>query len=336
MKQIVHSVSLIVSRKRVLKVAFRFLQVSVSIGLIYYLVKLVDWSTVQSLERSGIIYKLWPGIIILCIGICLAASRWHQILNGLGIEVTWWHALCMYFSGIFYSVILPGVLGGDVVRAGLCAATTRGSMSKIFISVGLERILGIFGLTLLGSAAVICLNHDFRDALGTEVNLICPILAACMVLVFGILHFFLPFITSLSKRYTGWGAQWLALLTSLAAPIRTLSPRLLITTLLLGTAFQASEILVFIIFSKYLQIDVPPILFFAVVPIVYIATVLPVSLGGIGVREGVLVWLLTKVGGDASDAVLLAFLIYLNRVIVSLIGGIIQWLHPSFKRKKRL
>ena len=66
-------------------------------------------------------------------------------------------------------------------------------------------------------------------------------------------------------------------------------------------------------------------------PIVYISTILPVSLGGLGVREGTLVYLLAKVGVLSSDAVALSFLIHFNRVAVGSIGGITQMF---WKRKK--
>jgi uncharacterized membrane protein YbhN (UPF0104 family) len=64
--------------------------------------------------------------------------------------------------------------------------------------------------------------------------------------------------------------------------------------------------------------------FLAVFPIVYILTVLPISLGGLGVREGVFVYLLTRAGIQASDAVMVSLLIYLNRVLVNSSGAVLQ------------
>lgn len=302
------------------------LQAGVSFLILFYLMKILDWNTVLDVLDSGLIFKLWPAVLILIFGIFLAASRWSLLLNSLQIVVTKLQAFWMYLSGTFYGVFLPGVLGGDVVRAGLCAVKTTGSMKKIFLSVVVERVLGVFGLTLLGTVALLTLNPALRDALGWQVLVICPGMSMGMILGFVLIRALLPSINRPSKRESWLGRRLTARINEFITPMSSFSPHVLVSTLILGTAFQASEIIVFIFFSYYLRIDVPPVLFFAIVPVVYIATTLPVSLGGIGVREGVLVWLLTKVGVVASDAVLLAFLIYLNRIAVALTGGLVQWI----------
>jgi len=57
-----------------------------------------------------------------------------------------------------------------------------------------------------------------------------------------------------------------------------------------------------------------------VMPLVHVATVLPISLGGLGVREGVLTGLLMLLAVPQGDAVLAAFLLYLAKVMVGLTG----------------
>jgi hypothetical protein len=108
------------------------------------------------------------------------------------------------------------------------------------------------------------------------------------------------------------------------AHIASLPVCTLLSAVAFGIAFQASEIAVFVLAGSILRIDVPTAAFFAIVPVVYFATLAPISLGGLGVREGVLTWMLSKLGVPASDAVLLAFLVYLNRVLVAALGGVVQ------------
>jgi hypothetical protein len=55
---------------------------------------------------------------------------------------------------------------------------------------------------------------------------------------------------------------------------------------------------------------------------VYLATVLPISPGGLGVREGTLVIVLAQFGLAASDAALLAVAVFLNRVAVGAVGAV--------------
>ena len=75
---------------------------------------------------------------------------------------------------------------------------------------------------------------------------------------------------------------------------------------------------------KAIGLSLPLRAFFAVVPMVYLATLLPISLGGLGVREGALVFLLARLGVPTSSAVTLSFLIYLNQVFLGMLGGSLQ------------
>ncbi len=105
-----------------------------------------------------------------------------------------------------------------------------------------------------------------------------------------------------------------------------------VSLVVFSALFQATHILASFIIAKALNISVPLILFFPIMPIVYILTLLPVSLGGLGVREGILVYLLGNVGVSPSDAVALSLLIYFNRVIIGAVGGITHmfWESRSF------
>lgn len=57
-----------------------------------------------------------------------------------------------------------------------------------------------------------------------------------------------------------------------------------------------------------------------VVPLVYVATVLPISLGGLGVREGVLAGLLTIYGAELQEGVMISLMMLMVLIIVGLVG----------------
>lgn len=307
----------------------RLIQASLSAFLLYFLVQFIDWRSVQEVVRSGLIYELWPGPLFLIAGLVIAAERWRLLLDFLNISVLRSEALRMYLTGTFYGVMLPGVLGGDTVRIGLCAAKTRGAMSKILASITVERCLGLWGVSLLGTLGILALDAQMRDLLGWNVAMIAPGIAVGFPL--GVLVLVLV-IEGVGKERTRGNV--LDPLVNFYAHFRSIPLLLLAGILLLSTIFQSAEIVVFYYFGSLLQINVPVTLYFAVVPIVYLSTVLPISLGGIGVRETALVWMLSKVGILAADAVLLAFLVYLNRIVVALMGGIVQFSTNKAKSKE--
>jgi hypothetical protein len=60
-----------------------------------------------------------------------------------------------------------------------------------------------------------------------------------------------------------------------------------------------------------------------IMPIVYMSSVIPISLGGLGVREGTMAILFSLIGADPSVAVLISLLTYISKVIVGSFGGIV-------------
>jgi hypothetical protein len=63
------------------KHSLRLLQAAISIAIVYYLLQLVDWKVLEQLLFSGILPALWPGPLILLLGLMLAAERWRAILG---------------------------------------------------------------------------------------------------------------------------------------------------------------------------------------------------------------------------------------------------------------
>ena len=69
------------------------------------------------------------------------------------------------------------------------------------------------------------------------------------------------------------------------------------------------------------------------VPVTYVITLLPVSLGGIGIREGVTVYFLSRAGVSASDATLLALFAFTTKASLGLVGGLLELVRPSLQTR---
>lgn len=306
----------------------RLLQAGVSLAIVYYLLQLVDWQTVGRLFVSGDLLSLWPGPLILLLGMGLAAERWRAVLVFLGLNLRRNVAFKLYLIGNFYSVLLPGVLGGDVVRAAMCRAKTGGTTAAVLTSVAIERALGLWGVTLIGSVGVLGVVLFMPYHFEVVTLLLNPLMAVALPLFVYIAHI----VTRLAGR-SGLRQKLIArvveALAQFSRRVRELPSGLALRTILFSTAFQASEIFIYFYFSHVMRIEVPFLYFLFAIPLVYLATVLPISLGGIGVREGVLVWFLSIIGIHASDAAMLAFLVYLNRVLIGVFGGFVNAIYKN-------
>jgi glycosyltransferase 2 family protein len=81
------------------------------------------------------------------------------------------------------------------------------------------------------------------------------------------------------------------------------------------------QIVVMVVLGRSVGVDAPWTVYAVSVPIALLVGIAPVSVGGIGLREGVLVGLLTHWGVEAGHAAALAVLMDLQRVPVALLGA---------------
>lgn len=302
----------------------RVFQAILSVSLLYYLVQLIEWNSVRMLFESGVIHEMWSGPVVLLIGLSLAAERWRMILQFFRVKISRFDAFYFYLTGTSYGVALPGVIGGDVVRIAMCQSRTGAATTAILTTVIIERGFGLFGVAIIGAIGALAISSSLGHEVGNYVLFISPAVVAGVLLVL--------LVTLLGASHLGHFGSVAGYSTKVGAIVRqfvvlmkSFPISLALKTLLLSTAFQASEIWIFYYFGSLLQIDVPISFYLFVVPLVYLSTVLPISLGGVGVREGVLVWLFAMIGTPASDAVLLAFLVYLNRIVVAVLGGCVHF-----------
>ena len=276
-------------------------KVSVSFGLLAYLVWIIDWDQIAVTLAKTDLWLVLVSPLFWFVTLSAGALRWRLFLADKGVHFKFRQALTGYFIGSFYDVFLPGVTGGDAVRAGYCVARTKCSIGTSVASVIAERITGVLALIIFLASVMV-----FRPAIFEQIKI--QINLADL----------LPFVLAISV---------LALLVATAAI--WVQKRGLTTS-------QDGFLLRLWTRIRGLGISVPAYVFFAVAPLVYIATMLPISLGGLGLREGSFVYLLSLFGVHSSSAIMLALLIYLNQVILAVSGGVIQLFSALCSGKREL
>ncbi len=69
----------------------------------------------HTLRQANRGWLLW-GLLLISASMVLRAWRWSLLLRGLGIHVSFWRLVALYFVGSFFNTFLPSGFGGDVVR----------------------------------------------------------------------------------------------------------------------------------------------------------------------------------------------------------------------------
>jgi uncharacterized membrane protein YbhN (UPF0104 family) len=262
---------------------------------------------------------LWAGgaFALTLTAFVMAAVRWQRVLEALDVHMPLPRLFSHHMAAQFLSNFVPTTVGGDVLRVSRLTRDTKdGPMA--FTSVVFERLSGWIVLPLLtfvGFAVNPGLTH-----LGTATKV--PLVIALGTLVGLVLVLVL-----LGHERTGNGLHgregMLRFANSVHLGIAKFRshPSAARQVLLSALAYQFVLLLAAGCAVEALKIDrVGLTSLMAFLPAVLILQVLPLGIGGLGIREGALVVFLGGIGVSDEQAVALGLAIYVLTLVASLIG----------------
>lgn len=303
------------------------IKVIVSVGVLALVLTRMDfyqvWVQFQYLSPSFIIFALlfYTGCQLL------SCWRWQVVLWSSGHSAPMSSLLSSYFAGMFLNVFLPGALGGDVYRVYRVAQATKDSEVAL-VSVFLERFTG---LAALSGLAVIGLVPAFRTIGRWDILLL---FAACVSLLVGAV------LLIASPKLLIWAEPWLIefRLSKVAARFAKIQILLhtfvqhrkaLILSMGLSLLLQLAIVYYHYLVAHQLKIPISYLELLVFIPIIVVVTLLPISLGGIGLKEGLWVYLFSRIGLSVEQALLLSLTITVLGWLLSLPGAVILLLDST-------
>lgn len=293
------------------------LRTLVSVGLLAVLIQRVRGSSLLPAFERGRATWLLGALALTLVGILLSTIRWRQVLEALGLHTRTRTLFSHYLAGLFVGNFLPSTIGGDVLRVTRLSAA-NGDRPDTFASVVLERLTGWLILPVLTILAMV-INPGLGQ-LGAASAVAIAIAAATLVLLVGVLV--VAASPRLGGRLTGT-ARWQRFAGAVHLGLRRLRehPGAALSVLAVGFAYQLVVVLTGLLAARSLGLDISLTASLAFMPAVAIAQVLPISLGGLGVREGAFVLFLGPLGVPAASAIALGLLVYGLNLVVSLLGA---------------
>ena len=253
---------------------------------------------------------------VIVVGLVLSAARWRLLLASRGVALGLPAAIRLYFVGYFFNLFLPTAVGGDVVRALGIPGTP---VSVVAGTILTERILGFGCLLALGLGASLASPPlaIVRPALGLAAGVYAAGLLVLMRL---------PLEWSERPR----AGRWLAGLARMARQVRgtPVPAATLIVALALSLGWQLALVAANGILSGGLGGVAPWTGLLALVPVIQAVGMLPVSFGGLGVREMGYEYFFRRAGFEPAGAVALAACFLGVTLAVALVGGILYLLFP--------
>ncbi len=304
-----------------LKVPLIGLKILLSVLLFAYVIAKVSPRSVWGTMRAAN-----PSLLVMAASLFLLSSLigswlWARLLRAQGVAIPYPKAASYYFVGLFFNNFLPSNIGGDIARIS-DASKHADRVSSVFSATLMDRLIGVVAIGFLALvASIAALDRVHLHALYAATLIVFLIAVALFLSIFhrGILKSFeRPFhaigarkvergIARLMDDLHGFRSQGGALAQAYVA----------------STMVQVSRIYVHYLVGLALGVRLSLAYYFLFVPILAALISLPISLNGIGVREGAAVVLFRMAGLTREQAFSIPFLTYVISVLISLLGGLI-------------
>jgi glycosyltransferase 2 family protein len=244
-------------------------------------------------------------------------AKWRMVVNAAGARLDFRTSAQCYTGGLFGTLFLPSIIGGDVVRLAVGlrrspnpAAVLAGNVADRFVDVAAQGGLVLVGIVLLPGALPASLQGQAQKALFY-------LGAGFAVLILFALLLYRPLLGGRSIRFRRRLARLRHALRGVSG-----APHVLLAAWLLGTAIQATFLLLTANLAESCGLVLPLRDWFFAWPLAKLAAILPLTQGGIGIREAALVGLLSPFGA-APHLVLAAGLVW-EAVVIT--GGLVSGL----------
>ena len=273
-------------------------------------------------QVAAILTRIMPAAFIASVLVLAAinpllAIRWRMILKAGGFPARYSTLVKFLFIGWFFNQLLPTGIGGDAVRAWRCRKLGM-DLGAAIRGVLIDRAWGYGVVILLCASGLPSLLDVIHDPLQQWSLIVVLAIATCGLIAALVmdrlpaplvrLRVVAPFAV-LSRQ-----ARSLLLRPGSAIPILFLSTIGLLLTIL-STKLVGDSLDVHLSYGTWLVV-LPPVL---------VIQLLPVSLGGWGVREMALVLLLSAFGISQEAGLAVSLLVGIGQIVVGLPGGLL-WL----------
>lgn len=274
------------------------LKAIVSIGLLAFLVSRLEWNDLRELPATT------PLLLLCALGInigalALMAGRWQILLHAAtGRTIAYAHLFRYYLIGAFYNNLLPGSIGGDVLRTKRLAANHDVALRVATRVTITERVIGLCGVLLLAAASArwAPLPPAWDNALGEWKGV------ATVAAAFASISIILSLLYTLRRQQLG---------------IRSL-----FSIGMLVVLAQMTDAAIILLFLFAMDIHIAPAALVFAVSASYLAAMLPISLGGLGVKEGALTALLLLARVPVEAALLIPLTLTLTRLMTGAVGAV--------------
>jgi len=314
--------------KKAKPVLILLLKLLVSAGLLVFFFTRIHIERFLQTFASADFSYVALALIVYLFAQLFAALRWAILARPLGFDTRYKDFSLYYLIGMFFNLFAPSTVGGDVTRVYYLARDGEKNRQKGWavstvpaaVSVFMDRAVGMAVLVWLGAAGLALFPYYAVPSAIRSLTFALSIGLVAGGLLVPLVRRFLPddghpIVVKLRLAMSAYRAHWGVI------------PQAIVLSLVL----HLIQAWLHVMMGKALQIDVPFSFSIILYPLVGTFAALPVSLNGLGLREGGYLFLLGLIGINSEKAVAFGLLLFLIVVVDSLIGGLLFLVKKSPK-----
>ncbi|MDX1763012.1 MAG: lysylphosphatidylglycerol synthase transmembrane domain-containing protein [bacterium] len=295
------------------------LRLLVALGLLFILARSIDLAEAVRLTKE--MNLIWAGLAFLLImGLrVIMAIRWKVILNSQMMVIPLGYLIRITYISMSVGQLLPGGVGPDLFRGFALNRQKEGRLLDITTTILIDRFMGIFSIFIVALAGA-----SVAYFIGLSTGLVSTLLLMNALIVAA--WYLSPYLRTLTASIPILQRGKLKKINLLfqALTDKERVKKIFVKIFSLSVFVQGCRIAVFYCLYLAYGSAVDLVYYMVFIPILYVATVIPVSVGGLGVREGTLVYFFSTLHVPAEVSVSVGIVYHLLHLLGAL-PGVVLW-----------
>jgi conserved hypothetical protein len=307
-------------KKKHIKIYFKII---ITLSLLTWLFCKLDIQKIWS-SLSTISFMLYSTVLVTYfIADLFRSLKWKCLIP----NYSFFKLLKVNMIGSYYSMVLPGQIAGEAAKAYILSKDRKGS-GDVSVSIIIDKISGIIGLLLLSLAGVFYSQQKLRSNMVSIFSIILPV---CFVILFSIrLKYVLQFITDFLYKMRDKFAKATKILSYVEKLVSIWwyysgKTKLMIMVIIMGIGCQLFIVVIYAVLANKLGIYLAFTDWCWITGFISIVLLLPISIAGMGIREGTLIGILSfyfKIPPEKSMALSLS--VVSVQIIWAVVGSILE------------
>jgi uncharacterized protein (TIRG00374 family) len=313
---------------------FTFLRIFISLLLLSFLV-IRNWGNFGEILRILRDYNAFfiaAALSLYVVGIFVEMLRWEILLRANNVYISKAFLFQSVFIGYFYSNIFPTNIGGDIYRGYDIHTNKNVPNDKNVSSIVVERFIGMFSGTIYLVISFFSVYRYFGVSFVVILSIL-PVLGLLLFFVLirpdvfkiNVIFKKIRFLSKFEGKYNDFLKNFKDYKNKF---------RFLLYSFIYSMIGQMIFFISYYMVSRYLKMEINFFSFFFIIPIVIIVSNIPISIGGIGIRENTIFILLSKFGVDPTRATFFSLLILFVIITTALLGGMTYVFKNIFFKSK--